>query len=146
MSRFRLLAVLGTVLTGILASGCASAFVAADQRDDWVEKWLDLPASALAETTVAIIDGGLRAHPVLAGKVVDAWEAEKVTGLPRTSHGTAMAGLVLGATRADSAAITKGVQVLDVRVLDDTGFGEPADVAAGVRWAVVHGADLILMS
>jgi subtilisin family serine protease len=53
-------------------------------------------------------------------------------------HGTFVAGVVL---RAAPAA-----KIMPVRVLDDDGRGSTAQVAAGIRWAVAHHADVINMS
>jgi hypothetical protein len=57
-----------------------------------------------------------------------------------------MAGLLLGVRAGGDTPITKGIRILDVRVLDSNGSGRPVDIAAGIRWAVANRADLILMS
>ena len=127
-------------------AGCAPLPYAAGPDDDWVEEWLALPMSVGSEMTVAVIDSGVLDYPVLDGRVVGRWEAESTAGGSRTSHATEMAGLLLGVSGADDTSITKGIRILDVRVLDSKGSGRPVDIAAGIRWAVANRADLILMS
>lgn len=140
---------LSTLLTaiGIIAlAGCAATAPSSRSDDGWVDRWLGIPDSTDSALTVAVVDGGMPDHPVLDGRVSDRWEAEQIAGTPRNSHATEMPGLLLGASQTDDASITAGIELLDVRVLDEDGFGRPSDVAAGVRWAVEHGAEIILMS
>lgn len=136
----------GLVLTVALLPGCTSGEKSRGADAGWVGDWLALPPSAGGDLTVAVIDGGLLDHPVLRGHVIGEWEAEATRGRPRNSHATEMAGLVLGANDGDQARVTRGVLVLDVRVLGEDGSGSPRDIAAGIRWAVARDADFILMS
>jgi len=53
-------------------------------------------------------------------------------------HGTHMAGTI--------AAVAPGCRLMNVKVADDTGKCEPAVVAAGIIWAVDHGAKIINLS
>jgi thermitase len=53
-------------------------------------------------------------------------------------HGTHMAGTI--------AAIAPGCRLMNVKVADDTGKCEPSVVAAGIIWAVDHGAKVINLS
>ena len=53
-------------------------------------------------------------------------------------HGTFAASLVL--------AVAPEARILPIRVLDDEGFGTTSGVAAGIVWAVDHGADVINVS
>ncbi|MBN2465560.1 peptidase S8 [candidate division WOR-3 bacterium] len=62
-------------------------------------------------------------------------------------HGTHVAGII-GATRNNNAGIAGWslVQLLAVRVLNDSGSGTTDVVASGVRWAADHGARIVNMS
>jgi serine protease len=51
-----------------------------------------------------------------------------------TDNGTGVTGLAYGA------------KIMPVRVLDEAGAGDSADISAGIRWAVRHGADIINLS
>jgi thermitase len=53
-------------------------------------------------------------------------------------HGTHMAGTI--------AAVAPGCRLMNVKVADDTGKCEPSLVAAGIIWAVDHGAKIINLS
>ena len=67
---------------------------------------------------------------------------------PQTAfHGTHVAGII-AATRDNNEGIAGWslVQLLAVRVLDDTGSGSTDVVASGIRWAVDHGARIVNMS
>jgi hypothetical protein len=140
---------LSTLLTaiGLIAlAGCAATASSPRSDDAWVDRWLRIPDSTESALAVAVVDGGMLNHPVLDGRVIERWEAEPIAGTPRNSHATEMAGLILGANQADDDSTTAGIELLDVRVLDEDGLGRPSDVAAGVRWAVERGAEIILMS
>lgn len=120
-----------------------------------------------AGTTVAIVDSGVDlGHPDLAGQVVESVSCVGAAGDPDAcfpaagsadadSHGTHVAGIV--AARADDGLGVAGVapraRLLAVRTLtpdcSEPGclpVGDTADVAAGVRWSVAHGADVVNLS
>jgi hypothetical protein len=63
-------------------------------------------------------------------------------------HGTHVAG-ILGAARGNGEGISgvaPGVQILPVRVLDETGNGDDDELAFGIIWAVDNGADILNLS
>ncbi|NPV13451.1 S8 family serine peptidase [candidate division WOR-3 bacterium] len=67
--------------------------------------------------------------------------------LPNAFHGTHVAGIIGAVT--DNLIGVAGwaqVQLLAVRVLNDSGNGNLTDVALGIRWAVDHGARVINLS
>jgi subtilisin family serine protease len=106
--------------------------------------------------TVAVLDGGVDAtHPYLTGHVLagfdfvddDADPSEAKNGIDDDldgvidegyGHGTFVASLVLAAA--------PDAKILPVRVLDTDGRGRVSDIAAGITWAVDHGANVLNLS
>jgi subtilisin family serine protease len=107
---------------------------------------------------VALLDGGFDlGHEALAGRLAaaapydaldDDFDAQDLgDGVDQdrdgvvdrvACHGTFVASLVLAAA--------PGARVLPVRVLDDEGWGTDLALAAGLTYAVEHGADVVNMS
>ncbi|MFC8670879.1 S8 family serine peptidase, partial [Streptomyces sp. NPDC057199] len=100
---------------------------------------------------IAVLDTGVdTTHPDLKDQVV----AEKnFSAAPDTTdkygHGTHVASIAAG-TGAKSAGKYKGVapgaQLLNGKVLDDTGFGDDSGILAGMDWAAEQGADVVNLS
>lgn len=123
-------------------------------------------ASLGASVTVAVVDTGVdHTHPDLAGQVrgratcLDTGGDVKrcTAGAPDgDGHGTHVAGLI--AARANDAVGVAGVapraRLLAVRAAvracapdaDCLASADPADLAAGVRWSVAEGADIVNLS
>ncbi|TAK69652.1 MAG: hypothetical protein EPO13_07250 [Actinomycetota bacterium] len=110
------------------------------------DAWPLVPAAARA--VVAVLDTGVdTGHPDLSGAVVGQYDA--TTGgsdvTDHDGHGTFVAGVI--AARAGNgigiAGVATGVSLLAVKVSDAQGMETPAAVAAGIRWAADHGADVI---
>jgi subtilisin family serine protease len=107
---------------------------------------------------VAVVDTGVDAgHPDLAGVVLPG--ANCVTGSCVSTaadngatdvfgHGTMVSSLIAANTNngIGIAGAAPGARILPVRVLDNHGSGDPGAIAAGVVWAVGHGATVINMS
>lgn len=100
---------------------------------------------------VAVVDTGVdAAQPDLAGALVPGWNV--LDGTTDTTdglgHGTAVAGVI--AARADDgiggAGICPRCSVMPVKVFDATGHGPGSEIAAGIDWAVDHGANVINLS
>jgi len=109
-----------------------------------------------AGVKVAIIDTGCDLkHPDLRRSIVGGWDFVDNDADPTDvkdnidnnrngvideafGHGTHVAGIV--------HLVAPDAQLLIVRVLDADGRGNIVDVAAGVRWAVQHGAKVINLS
>ncbi|MCG8349480.1 MAG: S8 family peptidase [Chloroflexales bacterium] len=103
------------------------------------------------EIRIAILDTGVDGgHPDLSGKVLPGYNALTGDGNTRddNGHGTAVAGLI--AASADNgvgvAGICWGCRILPIKVLNNQGSGNDANVARGIRWAVDNGARVINMS
>jgi subtilisin family serine protease len=114
---------------------------------------------------VAVVDSGVDAsHPDLSGQVAETVSCVGAQGDPDqcrgpgqdlSGHGTHVAGII--AARADDligvAGVAPRAQILGIRALRTTCSahrctpkGDAADVAAGVRWAIDHQADIINLS
>ncbi|WP_166788524.1 S8 family serine peptidase [Cryobacterium sp. TMS1-13-1] len=91
---------------------------------------------------VALIDGGIATNSVITANVVDSWEPRSLLGTPRGSHATEVAGLIAG----EGTSVNGTVDLLDVRVLDESGHGSPEDIAEGIRWAISAKAEILALS
>jgi subtilisin family serine protease len=122
------------------------------------------PTSTGSGTVVAVVDTGVDlAHPDLQGQLVP---GATFTGCGKgggpcgngdyrgpdgenndDEHGTHVAGIVAAATDngIGVAGVAPDAKVMPVKVLEE-GSGSYGDIAAGVRWAVDHGADVINLS
>ncbi|WP_276353339.1 S8 family serine peptidase [Cohnella caldifontis] len=124
------------------------------------EAWAEVPVSERQEIVVAIVDTGVRTdHEDLKdnlykvnGQIVgynfvqDGKPANDFNDY--SGHGTHVAGII-GATANNGkgvAGIASGVKIMPVRVLNDTGSGKTTYVAAGIRFAADHRADVINLS
>ncbi|MDQ4133856.1 MAG: S8 family serine peptidase [Actinomycetota bacterium] len=112
---------------------------------------------ALLDTGVAYEDNGdYRRAPDLAGtRFVAGWDFvdddehpndEPVPGRP--SHGTHMAGSIAQTTGngLGGAGVAPGAAIMPIRVLSPDGGGTNENIAAGLRFAADHGADVANLS
>lgn len=108
--------------------------------------------SSASGVVVAVLDTGVDgSHPDLAGRVLRGFDAR--TGALRgdtdpNGHGTHVAGIIaaIAGNGIGVEGFASGVSVLPVRVLGADGYGDDADLATGMVWAVDNGADIINMS
>ena len=117
-----------------------------------------------AGQVIAIVDSGVElTHPDLAGKIVGGatftgcattgpcgngdWLSGGKGGQPPSPHGTHVAGIAAAATGngVGIAGVAPNANLLAVKVLTDEG-GTFEEIAAGIRWSVDNGADVINMS
>ena len=105
---------------------------------------------------VAVLDSGLAAdHPLLNSNLTAGYDFVGMTNQiydfgnnldddgdgkidEGTGHGTHISGIIVSAA--------PGVQIMPIRVLNSDGVGTYWEVAAGIRYAVDHGAQVINMS
>ncbi len=122
-------------------------------RDLWGLERISAPAAwdvttGSSAVTVAVVDTGIASdHPDLAPNVVPGWDFVQNDGDPRdfNGHGTHVAGTI--GARGDNglgvAGVSWRVGLMPVRVLDGSGTGSNANVAAGFAYACAHGADVV---
>jgi subtilisin family serine protease len=108
-------------------------------------------ARGSSETVVAVVDTGVeRSHPDLRGGVLAGYDFvdDDADASDPHGHGTAVAGVL--AARGNNLTGVAGAcwhcRILPVRVLDAAGRTSSAVVAAGIIWAVDHGAKVINLS
>lgn len=99
---------------------------------------------------VAVLDTGIQDdHPDLLGKVI---AAKNFSNSPSTAdslgHGTHVAGIVGAVTDNDEgvASIGYATSLMNVKVLNDSGFGTYSALADGIVWAAKNDAQVINMS
>jgi thermitase len=104
-----------------------------------------------AGITIALLDTGVSpTHPDLKENLLPGFDFRNVDEDARDDdgHGTYTAGVA--AARGDNgigiAGICWACKILPVKVLDRRGQGDDATIAAGIRFAVDHGARIISMS
>jgi subtilisin family serine protease len=100
---------------------------------------------------VAVVDSGVNAgHPDLGGRLLGGHDFVQDDGTPQDGqgHGTHVTGVVVAndLNGVGVSSVAPGARVLPVRVLDDSGGGDSADVAAGIDYAVAKGAQVINLS
>ncbi|GIE92929.1 S8 family serine peptidase [Paractinoplanes rishiriensis] len=105
-----------------------------------------------AGVTVAVLDSGVDAdHPDLADQLLPGYNTitrADDDGTDTYGHGTQVAGIIAAATgnEVGISGIAPDVKILPVKVLNEWGGGTASDTAAGIVYAVDHGATVINMS
>jgi subtilisin family serine protease len=160
---------------GVGGTGPAGAVPAAPDDPGFSLQWgladIGAPAAwAVADgsgITIAIVDSGIDlTHEDLAAKIVanvscigsagDSTRCVEGQGQDDDGHGTHVAGIAAAITGNGRgvAGVAPGASLMAVRVLKHTcdlsgqctASGSAADVAAGIRWAADHGAQVINLS
>lgn len=109
-----------------------------------------------AGVLVAVVDTGIQPdHPDLLGKIVGGTHfynrgfslKQDNNWADDHGHGTHVAGTIAALNNdIGVVGVAPDVDFLSVKVLDKSGSGSWAAVAAGIVWAADHGADVISMS
>ncbi|MER6675697.1 S8 family peptidase [Streptomyces sp. NPDC000983] len=100
---------------------------------------------------IAVLDTGVDVnHPDLKDQVIASKNfTPAATAEDKVGHGTHVASIAAG-TGAKSGGTFKGVapgaQVLNGKVLDDTGSGDDSGILAGMEWAAEQGAQVVNLS
>jgi subtilisin family serine protease len=104
---------------------------------------------------IAVLDTGVDAtHPDLAGKITTGANAgynfvsNSTDTTDDDSHGTFVASIIAADSnnRAGIAGVCWACKIMPVKVLDSHDSGSSYNVAAGINWAVAHGAKVINLS
>ena len=168
----RRLVLLLSALALALVNAPAASAAAAPNDALWAEQWgpqqVRAPEAWTTSTgagqVIAIVDSGVDlSHPDLAGKFVPGatfvgcatngpcgdgdWESGgKAAGAP-DPHGTHVAGIAAAVTNNSQgiAGVAPDASLMPVKVLGEEG-GTFQEIAAGIRWAADHGADVINLS
>jgi serine protease len=101
--------------------------------------------------TVSVVDSGIRKGSDLQNTCfVNVWDFVGNDGDPtdENGHGTHVAGTIAQSTNNNLgvAGVAYKSCLMAVRVLDTSGAGTYANVAAGIRWAADNGAKVINLS
>lgn len=103
--------------------------------------------------TIAVVDTGVDlTHPELASKLDTANDRDLVNDDSNANddngHGTHCAGIAAAVTDngLGIAGMAPAATILPIKTLDASGNGTTADLAAGIDWAVAHGADVVNLS
>ncbi len=100
--------------------------------------------------TVAVLDSGVSRHVDLGGAFVKGIDLVEDTDarVDYNGHGTHVAGIIaMSANNAEGGAgLAPAVTIMPVTVADVSGWVRAADSAAGIIWAVDHGANVLNMS
>jgi subtilisin len=107
-----------------------------------------------AGVTVAVLDGWIdTTHPDLGGRAVQGADCSSgtcTTTMGRDNCGQEHGTHVAGTVASSSYGVAIRARVMPIRVLtaDSKGecTGDPNAVAAGIRWAVAHGAQVLNLS
>lgn len=102
-------------------------------------------------TTIAILDTGIdETHPDIGDKVVASANFSGTDSVAdHHGHGTHVAATAAGTGDASGGlrkGVAPGADLVNVKVLDDNGFGSVSGIIAGMEWAAEQDVDVISMS
>jgi hypothetical protein len=100
---------------------------------------------------VAVVDTGVDlTHPDLAGKLVDGINLVNPGAKPLddNGHGTNVAGIIAASLNNDKgiAGIAPNAKIMPIKALESDGTGGESKLIQGVRYAVDHGANIVVLS
>jgi serine protease len=106
------------------------------------EDWQGYHRSPDFTTTKFVDPCDLVSGKLVAGKCTDPDPVD------REGHGTFVAGMIAESTdnRVGVTGLAYGASIMPVRVLDGSGLGDSSVIAAGIRYAVQRGAQVINLS
>lgn len=122
-------------------SNLASTYVKAIYAD---ELWNSWPYVRGDGVTVAVVDSGISPHPDLNDTNGVSRVIKRVNFVPDSvspddfyGHGTHIAGTIAGSGQSSGGkyiGVAPEAKLVDVKVMDDWGYGNTSDVVAGLQW------------
>ena len=112
--------------------------------------WASTPTGG-KPLVVAVVDTGIDLeHPDLIDNLIPGINLIERNKLPQDDfgHGTNVAGIV-GATVGNDkgiAGIARNVQIMPIKALASDGYGGEKELGEGIRYAIDHGANIVLLS
>ena len=167
----RLTTIVAALFLALSLTGSAAAVATAPNDPLYSRQWGPQQVNAAqswgtstgAGAVIAVVDSGVDlSHPDLQGKLVAGatfvgcatngpwgdgdWESGIDAGAG-DGHGTHVSGIAAAATGngVGIAGVAPDAKIMPVKVLGEEG-GSFEEVAAGIRWAADHGADVVNMS
>ncbi|MFD0695515.1 S8 family serine peptidase [Paenibacillus sp. GCM10027628] len=106
---------------------------------------------ARAPIVVAVVDTGVDlTHPDLAGNFVEGTNLLQPGTKPSddNGHGTNVAGVIAATMNNDKgiAGIAPNAKIMPIKALESDGTGGEAKLGEGIRYAVDHGAKIVVLS
>ncbi|NOV04410.1 S8 family peptidase [Paenibacillus planticolens] len=100
---------------------------------------------------VAVVDTGVDlTHPDLVGNLVDGVNLLQPTKKPMddNGHGTNVAGIIAASINNDKgiAGIAPNTKIMPIKALEADGTGGEAKLGEGIKYAVDHGAKIVVLS
>lgn len=100
---------------------------------------------------IAVLDSGIDpAHPDLGENVGEGYDfvGNDNEPLDDLGHGTHIASVIGGNSNNDIgvAGVNWNIEIMPIKVLDDTGTGTVSNIISGINWAADNGADIINLS
>lgn len=110
--------------------------------NEWLYAQYNNSIANMPTVIVAVVDTGADLdHPYLVNRLVQGYNVPADNNIPEDghSHGTHVAGTVVDGT-------FENVKIMPIKVLSDSGSGSTVDVAIGMEYGYLHGADVENMS
>ena len=100
---------------------------------------------------VAVVDTGVDlGHPDLVGNLVDGVNLLQPSKKPNddNGHGTNVAGFIAAVINNDKgiAGIAPNAKIMPIKALEADGTGGEAKLGEGIKYAVDHGAKIVVLS
>lgn len=104
-----------------------------------------------AEMVIAVVDTGVDlSHSELEGRLVDGVNLIRPGATPQddNGHGTNVAGVIAAAGNNDkgTAGLLWDVKIMPIKALEADGNGDEDKLGEGIRYAVEHGARIVVLS
>lgn len=119
----------------------ASIYVKAIDADNLWNTWPYIRGEGV---TVAVVDSGISPHPDFNGANGVSRVIKRVNFVSGSTspddfygHGTHIAGTIAGSGQSSSGkymGVAPEAKLVDVKVMDDWGYGNTSDVVAGLQW------------